>query len=253
MSFKKIRKKVFGTCCFCGGKTSFYKFYHSECEKRFFEGCEKILLLNEDICNPELNIYFCDALIENVKQNNFVNEEEKKHLLIEVCEKALEKHIQDTEISDDFENNFKAFMEHYELSSEDLNSKGLYTKFIQQIVLKQVALGIIPEYVRLSSDIIFNFMKDEKIIWAFPDVKCVIINNSSNKEINGNLVMTNKHMYFISGHQDFRIKYEKIISFMLTDDGLHIQRNGLNLKPLLFVMDDDEYAFKLLKLLTEWT
>ncbi|MBQ8750135.1 MAG: hypothetical protein IJZ30_00670, partial [Alphaproteobacteria bacterium] len=54
------------------------------------------------------------------------------------------------------------------------------------------------------------------------------------------------HIYFGCQHQNFRIKYEKIVSFTPYSDGIGIQRDAMTAKPQIFKIDDGWFVYNIL-------
>ena len=153
-------------------------------------------------------------------------------------------------------------------------------EFAKARILRKVTEGELPDFVKVDGSLPFNFLKNEKIIWVFQDVDYSSIHDrvryeggsigasfrvargvyfrtssfkgnpvhyQSNEYIDtGILVVTDKHIYFGSPSQNFRIKYEKIVSFRPYSDGIGIQRDAMNAKPQVFTLDDGWFAYNLL-------
>lgn len=276
----KIRKMKFGTCCFCGGKTKFYQRSHKQCKKLFLEGNKRILSLSDELQESEFNINLCDAIVQEAQTANFINEEEKKELLILAWENGLDAVLEKGLLSEKIEDNFNLYAEHFNLTQYDLDKKNKYMEFAKARILRKVTEGELPDFVKVDGSLPFNFLKNEKIIWVFQDVDYSSIHDrvryeggsigasfrvargvyfrtssfkgnpvhyQSNEYIDtGILVVTDKHIYFGSPSQNFRIKYEKIVSFRPYSDGIGIQRDAMNAKPQVFTLDDGWFAYNLL-------
>ena len=61
----------------------------------------------------------------------------------------------------------------------------------------------------------------------------------------GILGITDKHLYFSSGSKNFRVKYDKIVTFTPFEDGIGIQKDATNAKPQVFKNNDGWFTYNL--------
>ncbi len=62
----------------------------------------------------------------------------------------------------------------------------------------------------------------------------------------GIMAVTNKHIYFTSSQKTFRVRLDKIVSFMPYSDGVGIQRDAASAKPQFFITGDGWFTYNLL-------
>lgn len=67
----------------------------------------------------------------------------------------------------------------------------------------------------------------------------------------GNMLITNKHIYYSGEYEIFRIPLEKIISIDPRSNGLTIQKDGASAKPTIFKIDDTLFVYEIIKLLSK--
>lgn len=276
---KSLRQKKFGVCCYCGQKTKFYKRSHKECHNKFMLGNNKILSLTDLMLNNDFDFKKYDDILNDCQQNYFINDNEKKSLLIKSWENTITKALEESYVSEELEKNLLQFSEKYNLSQEDLDGNKKFEELTKSGIIRQLSEGKIPE-VKYNGMLPFNFQKDEKVVWIFQNVEYSEVKERTRYEggsIGGSfrvakgiyfrtssfrghpvhyqsteyigtgiLVVTNKHIYFGCKHQNFRIKYEKIVSFTPYSDGIGIQRDAMTAKPQIFKIDDGWFIYNIL-------
>ena len=61
----------------------------------------------------------------------------------------------------------------------------------------------------------------------------------------GMLGLTTKHIYFTGEKRKFRVRYDRIVTFELYDDGLSIMRDAPTAKPGSFVTGEGWFVYNL--------
>lgn len=277
---QKTRKLKFGTCCFCGGKVKFYQRSHKECLEKFKDGQNKILSLSKNLSEQDFNAHFFDNLIKKVEKSSFINTDEKKALLVQCWEDTVDLALEQGCIPKKIEDNLSSFAEHFDLTQDDLSCNNKFCSLVKGIVLRKLSEGIVPDNMKVEVTLPFNFLKDEKIIWVFQNVEYLQIRQKTRYEgssIGGSvkiaegiylrqsyfnsfpvsypsleyidtgvLVVTDRHIYFGCSFKNFRVKYDKIVSFMPYSDAIGIQRDAMTAQPQIFKLEDGWFAYNLL-------
>ena len=140
--------------------------------------------------------------------------------------------------------------------------------------------GNIPQRVQINTALPFNFQKSETLIWVFDRVdyyedktRRKYVGGSSGFSFRiakgiyfrtggfkghpvettervhmgtGIMAVTNKHIYFTSSQKTFRVRLDKIVSFMPYSDGVGIQRDAASAKPQFFITGDGWFTYNLL-------
>lgn len=60
------------------------------------------------------------------------------------------------------------------------------------------------------------------------------------------MAVTNKHIYFSRSQKTFRVRLDKIVSFMPFSDGVGIQRDAATAKPQFFITGDGWFTYNLM-------
>ena len=128
-------------------------------------------------------------------------------------------------------------------------------------MIRDVTQGIIPQRQQVSSNVPFNLMKSEQLVWVIQGVDYLETvvrrerrGSSQGLSIRvarglyyrpstfrsrpieweetvhadtGMLGLTTKHIYFAGSRKRFRVRYDKIVAFDPFSDGFGIMRAGL--------------------------
>jgi len=62
----------------------------------------------------------------------------------------------------------------------------------------------------------------------------------------GSMGVTNKHIYFSGPRKSFRVRHDKIVTFMPFSDGVGVVRDAATAKPQIFVTGDGWFTYNLL-------
>ena len=178
------------------------------------------------------------------------------------------------------EKKLSTFASRFDLSQEDLDSKGAYGRVIKGSVLRELMNGRVPQKLTVDGDLPFNFQKAETLIWLFPSVKYyedrsrrqyVGTNHGVSVRIakgiyyrvgafnghpiettetifvaEGPLGITNKHIYFSGGARSFRIRHDKVVTIQPYDDGVALHRDAQTAKRQIFATGDGWFTYNLL-------
>lgn len=208
-------------------------------------------------------------------------EREKKSILIKALNDSLETFLEDGMIDGNEEQITKDFAASFGLTQKDLEDFGFVEKMVKLITISELLQGKLPDRFNINEkDFPINLMKNEHIIWATScsyyetTTKRSYIGSSSGLNIRiangvyyrtsgfkgqpvvttelrykgaGILIFTNKHLYYHSNENAFRIKYDKIISYYNFEDGLGIMKDGKTAKPQYFKEFDGWFAYNIVK------
>lgn len=268
-----------GTCTYCGKPAGLLRKYHKDCEEKFNEGWNKITKLAglSAIKGTDYKTLFKE--ISEIANDSFIDEKKIELAIILGYEIAVEKFLDDGILSNEEEERLDAYQEYFNLTQDMLDKRGAYNKVVKAGILREVLEGSIPERMKVSGQLPFNFQKSEKLVWLFQDVpyheqkvrrhftggyggfsikvakglyyragafKGHPVEKTEMVYVDtGVLAITDKHLYFGSPRKNFRIKYDKIVTFTPYDDGIGIQRDASNAKPQIFITGDGWFTYNL--------
>jgi hypothetical protein len=162
-------------------------------------------------------------------------------------------------LSEAEDNALGEFMEHCGLSQGQLDLSTI-TRLGMAAALRDVMEGKMPERLKVSGNIPFNFEGDEQMVWLWSPVQLAEertqrtrvglgtgpsvriargvywhVGGFASRQIEstsveyvdrGVLAATTQHLYFAGEHRSMKIPYEKIISWEQYDNGIGICQSG---------------------------
>jgi hypothetical protein len=195
-------------------------------------------------------------------------------------ESALCDALEDNVLTPEEEHALIEFRDRFNLSSEELDRKGSYSKLVKAAVLRELFEGKIPERVHVRGSIPFNLKRGETIVWVFNNVQYYecrarrtyvggygglsvrvakgvylkggafrgnpVVTTQTMLVDQGTLAATKNHLYFQGPRKSFRVPYDKITSFTPYADGIGIQRDAPSARPQSFLTGDGWFAYNLI-------
>lgn len=203
----------------------------------------------------------------------------KKVEIVDSVDLIIDLAYKDGIITDEEENKIIEYMKAFNLTTKDLPGR-VHEKLIKGLVIRDLLAGIYNNRVVLAN-VPFNFMKSEKIIYAFPNIsiseiktvheyqagsrgmsfrvmKGVYYHTGGTKgqriekqELKrlgySDVAITNKHLYFQANNNAMRVKHDKIVSIIPDEDGVTVFRDGARANPLYFRFDDSWFFANILQ------
>lgn len=220
-----------------------------------------------------------DRLVE-IAKDSFIPPDQVREALIDGWKQAVNHFLEDSNLDAQEEARLTRFAERFALTQEDLDKTGAYTQFVKGVVLRELMEGKVPSRFHPVGGLPFNFQKSEALIWAFNNVayyeektrrqyvggshgvsfriaKGVYyrvgafrgqpVETTERVHVDtGLLAVTTKHLYFQGQTKTFRVRLDKVISFMPYSDGVGIQRDAATAKPQFFITGDGWFTYNLL-------
>lgn len=256
-------------CIYCGQKAGFFSNRHTKCEQLHKKGIKEYIELIGKTIVYDLDYSELNSKLEEIRKNCFIKESKHVELSTLAFEAAVDKFLEDRLLSVEEENRLNKFYSVSNLSQEQLNINGYVSRITLSSLLRNIREGnIIDQRDNIDFSLPFKFLKTEKLIWLFSNVKyleervaTVYKGGSSGfsfrvakglyyragsfkgkavkvKEMKdlgvGILALTDKNIYFSSTEAKIRLPLNNIISFEPYKDGLGIQKDGTNAKPQYF-------------------
>ena len=95
---------------------------------------------------------------------------ERRLLLVQAWEAAVESSLEDGVLSSGEEDALDSYLRHFNLSETDVDVYGAYHKMVKSVVIREAAEGIIPDRLKVTSDVPFNLMKSGQLVWLISGV-----------------------------------------------------------------------------------
>ncbi|MGD9638740.1 MAG: hypothetical protein AB7U85_06740 [Alphaproteobacteria bacterium] len=267
-----------GICKYCGEDAGFLRKKHKECERKYLEGKNAVI----DIIHNAFISKNITNMVNNIKEicdSSYIKDFDKKLFISTGWEKSIDTAFEDDLVSEEEENLLCDILEKFSLTQYDVNNNGYYTKLIKGTVIRTLINGEIPNKITIEGNLPFNFQKNESLIWIFQNVdyieqktKTHYVGCSSGFSIRiakgvyyrtgafkgeriqteqslyadtGILAITNKNLYFGGSRKNFRINFNKIVSFIPYSDGLGVHKDGVSAKPQTFITGDGWFIYNL--------
>ena len=269
-----------GKCQFCGQDVGFLRSVHKECKQAYDEGTTRILEMASKAAVSQTDFSTLQEILHNIASASFINDQLLRDLLARAWNTAVSQALEDDVLSKAEENALVAFKDHFSLPTNILDKNGAYTRVVKAAILRDILDGNIPQRVQIEGMLPFNFQKGEALVWLFQNVPYYeprtrtrysgeysgvslkiakgvyyrmggfrgnpVVTTQTVLVDSGILGITNKHIYFAGKTKSFRIRYDKIVSFIPYSDGIAIQRDATSAKPQIFVTGDGWFTYNLI-------
>lgn len=268
-----------GDCKYCGKPAGLLRNSHKECKASFEWGRSEIAKLLAAAVRNQSQITQLRSSVEHVARKAQVPGDELRGITIDSWCKAVETAFDDGVLTSDEESNLLEIQKQFDFDKDELDKSGSFTRIVKGGILRDVMEGKLPERITVQGRIPFNFVKNERLVWLFQDVKYfeqkirrhyeggstgvsfrvakgVYLRSSAFRGHpvetaetvhvdTGLLGLTDKHIYFAGPAKSFRVPYKKIVSFEPYSDGIGLQRDAASAKPQTFVTGDGWFSYNL--------
>ena len=204
---------------------------------------------------------------------------QQTEILVRAWEAAVEAALEDGLLTLDEENSLNRYMDHFNLSQDQMNQNGVLTQTVKAAVIRDITEGIVPNRQNIAGRIPFNLMKSENLVWVMTGVDYLEVVTRRERrgsshglsirvargvyyrpgtfrsrnveweetvhQDTGLLGFTTKHLYFSGSKKKFRVRYDRIVDFEPFDDGFGLMREAQTAKPQSFRTGDGWFAFNL--------
>ncbi len=258
-----------GKCCFCGKDAGFFRSRHSECEQRHINGVARIKGILSDCFQRKEDFYLHQNEIRGISSECFISPDEMHAAYCEVFDAAIEQYLEDGIIDQEEERTVARYMQYTGLSQQALNANKSLEKVVQSKVLKDLLNGQVPApRITIQGNFPFMLSKSEHLLWLFRDVTLMMqkvrretvgrtrgvsvricrgvyyrtggfkgtpVETTYMQRIGtGTVCLTDKNLYFHCPEKSLKIPFTKILSLDPYSNGLGLQKDGTNDKPMFF-------------------
>ena len=228
-----------------------------------------------------------EATVLKVKEQaatDGLDEAQLKEAVKQAVHPAVVVALEDGVLSDEEEKRIESLMAAFGLDEADYSQDTIHL-MAKGALIRDLLEGTYKEHIKVSN-LPFNFMKSEKLVWVFQNVPMwelktvskfiagsqgvsirvarglywrvgkVAGERVSSEEMHSlgynHVAVTTKHVYFTNGTHSKRIRHEKIISIAPSADGPVIVPDGARAKPIYFYVDDDWFFLNVMQNATNW-
>lgn len=256
-----------GKCQYCSQDAGFFRNKHNECETKHLQGLASIKQIIIDCFTHKEDFYLKDSEIKKIVQDSYINKTSFDNMLCSTFDEAIEGYLNDGIIDSAEEQTVARFIQYSGLSQISLNTNKSLDKFLQSKILRDILSGNIPTpQITIAGNFPFLLSKSEHLVWLFRNITLYqqktqreYIRRSRGVSIRvmkgvyyrtggfkghpvettvmqrigcGNVCFTDKHIYFSSPEKSLKIPYSKILSIESYSNGIGLQKDGANDKPI---------------------
>lgn len=267
-----------GKCKYCGQEAGFLKSRHAECEKRHLDGIATLKGIIADCFDRKDDFYGRQGEIRRVLDEAHIGEEEARRVYCESFDSAIERYLDDGVIDSAEERAVARFMQFTGLPQHVLNERKSLERMVQAKVLGELLQGRVPApRITVAGNFPFLLSKDEHMLWLFRDVTLMM--QKVRREMRGrtrgvsmrickgvyyrtggfkgtpvettymdrigtgSVCLTDKHLYFHCPEKTLKIPFTRILSLDPYANGLGLQKDGANDRPMFFSGLDSWFCY----------
>lgn len=258
-----------GKCKYCGRDAGFFSSKHEECEQNYQKGLSAIRQIITTCFIRKEDFYLKAADIKRICADSYIDEASFNKELRLAFDEAVEGYLDDGIIDSAEERMVARFVQFSELPQNFLNANKSLEKVMQAKVLQDLLQGNVPApRITIAGDFPFMLGKTEHLLWLFRNItlhqqktkreyvgrtrgvsvrvmkgvyyrtggfKGQPVETTYMQKIGvGSVCLTDKHLYFSSPEKSLKIPYSKILTVESYSNGVGLQKDGANDKPLFF-------------------
>lgn len=258
-----------GKCKYCGRDAGLFRSQHHECEQRHISGIARIRGILANCFRQNEDFYLYQKEINEICREAYISEEVCSNIYCECFDAGIEQYLDDGFVNQAEERTVARFMQFTGLSQAMLNANKSLEKVVQSKVLQELLNGQVPApRITISGHFPFLLNKNEHMLWLFRDVTLQMqrvrretvgrtrgvsvrvckgvyyrtggfrghpVETTYMQRIGtGSVCLTDKNLYFHSPEKSLKIPFTKILSLDPYSNGLGVQKDGANDKPMFF-------------------
>ena len=258
-----------GKCKYCGNDAGLFHSKHTDCEQRHLNGIARVKKILADCFDRKEDFYLHQNEIRSICLECYLSEDTCRNIYCQVFDSAIEKYLDDGGIDAKEEGTVARFIQFSELPQHLLNANKSLERVVQSKVIQELLNGQIPApKITISGNFPFLLGKNEHLLWLFRDVTLQMqkvrretvgrtgsisvrvckgvyyrtggfrgrpVETTYMQRIGtGSVCLTDKNLYFHCPEKTLKIPFSKILSLDPYSNGLGVQKDGANDKPMFF-------------------
>ena len=270
-----------GKCKYCGQEAGLFHSKHPECEQQHINGIARIKGILANCFQHKEDFYLYQNEIKRLSNDSHINQECMQNIYQESFDSAIDRCLDDGVIDDEEERSVARFMQFTGLPQNILNSNKSLEKMVQSKVLQELFNGKIPSpRITIEGDFPFLLNKNEHLIWLFRNVTLMMqkvrretVGRTRGLSIRickgiyyrtggfkgrpvettymervgtGSVCLTDMNLYFHCPEKTLKIPFSKILSLVPFSNGMTIQKDGANDKPMFFENLDSWFCYNVI-------
>lgn len=266
-------------CTYCGRNAGLMKKFHVECKTKYDSTWQEMQSLTVQTFRGQGDLQGLEGRLVALASEGGIESEHVRGTLVNGWTESLERYLGDNILSEREQDVLVKLAGLYQLSREELDADGSYSKMLKGAVLRNIIEGRLPQHQFSAGELPFNLLKTETLVWVFTNCTCYEektvrtyvgkqqgvsvrvakgvyyrsssfrghpVETSHLQHIDvGNLGITDKHVYFAGPRKAFRVPYSKIVGFTPYTDGLGIGKDAPGPKTYVFSTGDGWFSYNL--------
>lgn len=160
-----------GNCSFCGKPAGLLRKQHPECAAIRDAGWAEMVEISKQAAAGHGSVDDLEARLGTKVRASFISDFGIRMAQVAGWEAAVEHLVEDGSLDQQEEPALVAFQQRSSLSQNDLDQRGAYSRVLKGAIIRDVFEGKIPQRVTVTSQLPFNFQKNEQLIYVFPTVE----------------------------------------------------------------------------------
>lgn len=270
-----------GECKYCHKDAGWFSSKHQECEDKYIIGVSKLKAIIRNCFEKKEDFFLYKSETDRIISESYIGNEFLITIYSALLEEAINKYLNDGVIEKQEEACIARFMQFSGFPQSSLNTTHALEKVVQSLVIQEILKGNIPKpAITIAGDFPFMLSKNETLIWMFRNIvlheqktkkeytgrssgfnirvakgiyykiggfKGTPVETSNMQRISeGSVCLSDKNLYFSSMEKSLKIPYDKIISIESYSNGLGLQRDGANSKPVFFERLDSWFCYNVI-------
>lgn len=270
-----------GECKYCRKDAGWFGSKHQECEDKYIIGVSKLKAIIRNCFEKKEDFFLYKSETDRIISESYIGNEFLITIYRVLLEEAINKYLNDRVIEKQEEVCIARFMQFSGFPQSSLNTTHALEKVVQSRVIQEILKGNIPKpAITIAGNFPFMLSKNETLIWMFRNI--VLHEQKTKKEYTGrscgfnvrvakgiyykiggfkgtpvetsymqrisegSVCLTDKNLYFSSMEKSLKIPYDKIISIESYSNGLGLQKDGSNSKPVFFERLDSRFCYNVI-------
>lgn len=270
-----------GKCKYCGLDAGFFRSQHDECERKYKQGLAEISQICSCCFAKKEDFYLKDRDIKRIVNDSHIDNGSLEKQYLSLFDNAVDQYLDDGIIDTSEERTLARFIQYSGLPQTVLNSNKSLEKMLQSKVIQDILAGNVPApRILISGNFPFMLGKTEHLVWLFRNitlhqqkVKKEYVGRSHGMSFRimkgvyyrtggfkghpvettimqkigiGSVCFTDKNIYFASPEKSLKIPYNKILSVDSYSNGVGLQKDGANDKPIFLEGVNSWFAYNVI-------
>lgn len=270
-----------GVCKYCHKDAGWFNSKHSVCEEKNNHGKKEIKAIIRNSFDSKEDFFLHKRQIDNIIDTSFIAQDTLVIIYRELLDEAVTRFLNDGIIDKQEEACIARFIQFTGIPQSTLNTTHALDKVVQSRIIQDVLKGNpIKQIITVAGNFPFILAKNETLIWLYRNIilheqktKRDYVGRSRGLNIRvakgvyyriggfkgspieknymqkigiGNVCLTDKNLYFSSMEKSLKVPYEKIISIESYSNGIGIQKDGANSKPIFLEGISSWFAYNVI-------